>query len=100
VQHSCGREEFYLRQLIQLSPHAAHLGAWLARLLRTAYERDVTVTVRSRDTDVDERSDAALGELLLAVLGDSPPGSSYVLGVFEYGEWQTITVVGPAAILE
>ncbi|WP_390623478.1 sensor histidine kinase [Subtercola endophyticus] len=100
VQHVCRREETYLRQLIQISPRAARLGAWFARILKEAYEYDVSVEIRSGDTDVDEESAAGLGTLLLEMVRTSSPGSSYVLGLFESENRQMITIVGPAEQLE
>ncbi|WP_418063504.1 hypothetical protein [Pimelobacter simplex] len=83
TRRRCGREEAYLREVIQLRPELVHAGAWFCRALATAREREVDLKVRSGTQDVDVESAEQIGRYLVDATTSVAPGTPLVASLFE-----------------
>jgi len=83
TRRRCGREEAYLREVIQLRPELVHAGAWFCRALATAREREVDLKVRSGTQDVDVESAERIGRYLVDATTSVAPGTPLVASLLE-----------------
>lgn len=83
ARRRCGREETYLREVIQLRPELVNAGAWFCQALSAARERDVDLRVRSGTQDVDVATAERLGRYLVDATAAVPPGTALVASLFD-----------------
>lgn len=100
VQRSCAAEEEHLRQLTLLNPSLTSFSTWLAQALDTARSQDVTLRIRTGDTDVDDQTANSWGRVVLQAVEKAPSGSRLDLSLFPSGPAARLTLIGPAAQVE
>ncbi len=83
AQRRCGREETYLREVIQLRPELVNAGGWFCQALSTAREREVDLRVRSGTQDVEVAIAERLGRYLVDATAAVAPGTVLVASLFD-----------------
>lgn len=83
AQRRCGREETYLREVIQLRPELVNAGGWFCQALSAAREREVDLRVRSGTQDVEVAIAERLGRYLVDVTAAVAPGTVLVASLFD-----------------
>ncbi|MDQ6522990.1 ATP-binding protein [Nocardioides sp. LHD-245] len=94
LRAQCAVEEAYLRQLTLLHPDLVHMGEWFARALSDAHDQGVRLVVRAGGEDLPGDVSAELGNLLLSVVADTPPGQELTVTLFPVPTGARMTLVG------